>query len=175
MPIIVWGPSLSSSYSSWIYNYLCNQCISLLVSSNPSHGEVYSIQHYVINFVSDLQQFGDFCRVPRFCPPIKMTFITEILLKVALNTIVRITLLPVFLYCPFVIEPSGFSTVYSKKGREKSRLKINMKRDYLHFKKNKKIRIFKNIYQLSVSLHSSSGHAGIFYYILWFHMIWRQA
>jgi hypothetical protein len=95
-----------------------------------------------------------------------MTFITEILLKVALNTIVRITLLPVFLYCPFVIEPSGFSTVYSKKGREKSRLKINMKRDYLHFKKNKKIRIFKNIYQLSVSLHSSSGHAGIFYYIL---------
>jgi hypothetical protein len=55
---------VSSSYSSWIYNYLCNQCISLLVSSNPSHGEVYSIQHYVINFVSDLQQFGDFCRVP---------------------------------------------------------------------------------------------------------------
>jgi hypothetical protein len=25
-----------------------------VVSSNPIHGEVYSIQHYVINFVSDL-------------------------------------------------------------------------------------------------------------------------
>jgi len=25
-----------------------------VVSSNPAHGEVYSIQHYVIEFVSDL-------------------------------------------------------------------------------------------------------------------------
>ena len=25
-----------------------------IVSSNPAHGEVYSIQHYVIKFVSDL-------------------------------------------------------------------------------------------------------------------------
>ena len=25
-----------------------------VVSSNPAHGEVYSIQHYVIKFVSDL-------------------------------------------------------------------------------------------------------------------------
>jgi hypothetical protein len=23
-----WGPSLPLSYSSWIYNYLCNQCLS---------------------------------------------------------------------------------------------------------------------------------------------------
>jgi hypothetical protein len=27
---------------------------SKVVSSNPTHGEVYSIQHYVIMFVSDL-------------------------------------------------------------------------------------------------------------------------
>jgi hypothetical protein len=27
-----------------------------VVSSNPIHGKVYSIQHYVIKFVSDLQQ-----------------------------------------------------------------------------------------------------------------------
>ena len=27
-----------------------------VVISNPAHGEVYSIQHYVIKFVSDLQQ-----------------------------------------------------------------------------------------------------------------------
>ena len=26
-----------------------------VVSSNPAHGEVYSIQHYVIKFVSDLR------------------------------------------------------------------------------------------------------------------------
>ena len=28
------------------------------MSSNPVHGEVYSIYHYVIKFVSDLRQFG---------------------------------------------------------------------------------------------------------------------
>ena len=27
---IRWGPSLSWSYGSWIYNYLCNQCLSPL-------------------------------------------------------------------------------------------------------------------------------------------------
>jgi gamma-glutamylcyclotransferase (GGCT)/AIG2-like uncharacterized protein YtfP len=40
-----------------------------IVSSNTIHGEVYTIQHYVIKFVSDLRQVG-----------------SEILLKVALNT-----------------------------------------------------------------------------------------
>jgi hypothetical protein len=29
-----------------------------VVSSNPVHGEVYSIQYYVLKFVSDLQQWG---------------------------------------------------------------------------------------------------------------------
>ena len=43
------------------------------VSSNPDHGEVYSIQHYMIKFVSDLQQVGGFLRVLRFPPPIKLT------------------------------------------------------------------------------------------------------
>jgi hypothetical protein len=36
------------------------------VSSNPVHGEVYSIQHYVIKFVSDLRQVGGFLWVLRF-------------------------------------------------------------------------------------------------------------
>jgi hypothetical protein len=31
-----------------------------VVSSNPVHGEVYSIQHYVIKFASDLRYVGDF-------------------------------------------------------------------------------------------------------------------
>ena len=30
-----------------------------VVSSNPAHGKVYSLQHYMIKFVSDLRQVGD--------------------------------------------------------------------------------------------------------------------
>jgi len=41
-----------------------------VVSSNPVHGDVYSIQHYVNKFVSDLRQVGGFLRFP---PPIKLT------------------------------------------------------------------------------------------------------
>jgi hypothetical protein len=44
------------------------------------------VQHYVIKFVSDLRHVGGFLRVLRFPPPIKLTDITEILLKVKLNT-----------------------------------------------------------------------------------------
>jgi hypothetical protein len=59
-----------------------------VVSSNPVHGEVYSIQYYVIKFVSDVTDRW-------FSPgtPVPSTnkndhhYITEILLKVALNTI----------------------------------------------------------------------------------------
>ena len=43
------------------------------ISSNPIHGEVYSIQHYVIKFVSDLRQVGGFLWFP---PPIKLTATT---------------------------------------------------------------------------------------------------
>jgi hypothetical protein len=52
-------------------------------------GEVYSIYHYVIKFVSDLRQVDGFFRVFRFPPPIKTDChdITKILLIVALNTI----------------------------------------------------------------------------------------
>ena len=54
-----------------------------VVSLNPAHGEVYSIQHYVIKFVSDLQQVCGFLH-----QKIKTDRhdITKILLKVALNT-----------------------------------------------------------------------------------------
>jgi phosphotransferase system IIA component len=54
---------------------------------NLAHDEVYSIKHYVIKFVSDLRQVSGFYRVLRFPPPIKLTVTTEILLKVALDTI----------------------------------------------------------------------------------------
>ena len=44
-----------------------------VVSSNPAHCKVYSIQHYVIKFVSYLLQIGGFLWVLRFPPPIKLT------------------------------------------------------------------------------------------------------
>ena len=56
----------------------------LFLSSNPAHGEVYSLQDYVIYFVSDL-----------FSPDPPLSFrsktyrndVPEIFLKVAFNTI----------------------------------------------------------------------------------------
>jgi hypothetical protein len=50
-----------------------------VTSSNPSHGEVYSVEHYVIKYVSDLRQVGGFLQVLLFPPPIKLT--ATILLK----------------------------------------------------------------------------------------------
>jgi hypothetical protein len=43
-----------------------------VVSLNPVHHEVYLIQHYVIKFISDLQQVSGFLQVLRFPPPIKL-------------------------------------------------------------------------------------------------------
>jgi hypothetical protein len=52
------------------------------------------IQHYVIRFVSDWRQVGGFLRFP---PSIKFTAtITEILLKVALNTTKQTKVIPIF-------------------------------------------------------------------------------
>jgi hypothetical protein len=62
-----------------IENYITQQPMQSVpittnvVSSNPAHGEVYLIQHYVMKFVSDLLQVGSFLRVLRFPPPIKLT------------------------------------------------------------------------------------------------------
>ena len=56
-----------------------------VVSLNPAHGEVYSIQHCVIKFVSDLL----FSRGTPVSPTNKTDChnIAEMLLKVAFNTI----------------------------------------------------------------------------------------
>jgi hypothetical protein len=60
-----------------------------VVSLKPIQGEVYSIQHYVMKFVSDLRQVSGF--LPS--TPVSSTNktdrhdITEIFLKVSLNTI----------------------------------------------------------------------------------------
>ena len=44
-----------------------------VVNSNPAHGEVYSMQHFVIKFVSDLRQIGGFLWLLQFPPPINLT------------------------------------------------------------------------------------------------------
>jgi hypothetical protein len=54
-----------------------------VVNSNPAHEKVYTIQHYVIKFVSGIRQVASFLGVLRFPPP--KNDISEILLKVALN------------------------------------------------------------------------------------------
>ena len=78
-------PWPSWSYGSWIYNYLSVSVTTNIVSSS---GEVYSIQHYVLKFVSDLRQVGGFLLVLQFSPPITDWHdISWIFLKVALNTI----------------------------------------------------------------------------------------
>ena len=58
-------------------------------SLNPTHGEVYSIQHYVIKFVSDLRQVSVFSTGTPVSSTNKTDShdITEILLKVALSRI----------------------------------------------------------------------------------------
>ena len=55
------------------------------VSLNPAHSEVYSMQHYVIRFVSDLQQVSGFILELSFSSTGKTDRhdITEILLKMA--------------------------------------------------------------------------------------------
>ena len=55
--------------------------------TSSTHGEVYSIHHYVKKCASDLGQVGGFLCVIRFPPPMTLTANTEILLKVAFNTI----------------------------------------------------------------------------------------
>jgi hypothetical protein len=75
-----------------------------VVSFNPADDEVYSIQHYVIKFVSDLGQVNGFLRVLRFPPPIKTDRhdITEILLKVELNPktlTLTLSIIPYYYVC----------------------------------------------------------------------------
>jgi hypothetical protein len=59
----------------WLDLQLSMQSIPIttnVLSSNPTHGEVYSIQHYMIKFVSDLRQVSGFHRELRFSPPLTL-------------------------------------------------------------------------------------------------------
>jgi hypothetical protein len=75
-----------NSYSAFDFVHDAKAQIKIAV-----HGEVYSIQHYVIKFVRDLRQVGGFLWVQG--TPVSSTNktnchdITEIMLKLVLNTI----------------------------------------------------------------------------------------
>ena len=61
---------------TWIHMYTKFKSVPIatnVVSSNPTHGEVYWIQHYVIKFVSSLWQVSGFLWVLPFPPLIKLT------------------------------------------------------------------------------------------------------
>jgi hypothetical protein len=55
-----------TTYTTSVYHHLRHEFESC-------SGEVYSMQHYVIKFVSDLRQVSGFLRVLWFHPPIKLT------------------------------------------------------------------------------------------------------
>ena len=52
--------------SSFAFSLMQSLVITKVVSSNLAHGQVHTIQHFVIKFVSDLRQVGDFSRYSVF-------------------------------------------------------------------------------------------------------------
>ena len=54
--------ALRDGHDRMVVGFTTTYAISNM-SSNPIHGKVYSIQHYVIKFVSDLRLVFDFLRV----------------------------------------------------------------------------------------------------------------
>jgi hypothetical protein len=61
-------------YNLWsqVHKHIWYRCNHYNYEFESRSGEVYSIQHYVIKFVSDLRQVGGFLWVLQFPPPIKL-------------------------------------------------------------------------------------------------------
>ena len=60
----------------WLDLQLLGQSVQLITNvmkSNPAHGEMYSIHHFVIKFVSDVRQVGGLLHVLGFPPLIILT------------------------------------------------------------------------------------------------------
>ena len=94
---------------------------SVLITANVvSTNHTRAIQHYVIKFVSDLRQVGGFLRFP---PP--HHDITEIVLKVAFNTINLESNLPKSKHAALsMVMPLGFRQIM---GTENDHLINNMR------------------------------------------------
>jgi hypothetical protein len=73
-PILDQGPSWTWSHDSWIYNYLCNRCLSPLMLRVQfllrTNARCSTLCDKVCQW---LAQVGVFRRVLRFPPPIKLT------------------------------------------------------------------------------------------------------
>ena len=87
-------------------------------------------------FVIDLRQVGGFLRVIRFPPPIKLTLdITDILLKVALNTIKQTPtseLCAIYILFPLLSDlPLSFSV--KKQNKCKNNRLLDNSKKVLHF------------------------------------------
>jgi hypothetical protein len=54
------------------FQKVCGTYHHKLCKFESRSGKVYSIQHYVIKFISNLQQVGGFLRILRFPPPKKL-------------------------------------------------------------------------------------------------------
>ena len=78
---------------------------SKIASSNPAVGEVYSLEHYVIEFVSDLRQDCCFLRILQFLLQIKLiaTYLTGILLNGIRHHNNNLNPTNIYLYTPTVI------------------------------------------------------------------------
>ena len=99
------------------------------MSLNPFiDGKVYLIQHYVIKFVGDLRQVGGFLWVLSFHPLSKTDLhdITEILLKVVLNTISQTKLINNCSKCPI-----SFLLNYIVEGYSINVIRTNRKNIYV--------------------------------------------
>ena len=85
------GPSWSWSYGSWIYNYLCNRCLSplMMLVRLPLRTRCTTLYDKVCQWHATGRWFSP---GPTFSSTNKTDRhnITEILLKVALNTIKQI-------------------------------------------------------------------------------------
>ena len=83
---------------------------TVVVSLNPARGEMFSIQHCVIKFVSDLRQvYGTMVSFTNKTDPHD---VTEILLKVALNTITLTRAHQILLLITFINNKSMGSPSY---------------------------------------------------------------
>ena len=71
-PLAIFYANAKNKFYKHIFYLLTAFCL-YACEFESSSGKVYSIQHYVIKFVSDVRQVGGFVLVIRFHPPIKLT------------------------------------------------------------------------------------------------------
>ena len=95
------GSSWSWSHGSWIYNYVCNQCMSSLKLWVRIQRMTRCDRYNIMWSSLSVGRWFSPGTLVSFTNKTDRHDITEILLKVALNTII-LTLIPLFVFCFFV-------------------------------------------------------------------------